>query len=376
MSNKHCPFCKNIVSPSDVTCPHCKRVLFERISHGTSHNTTQHQTHHTTNTAKKSEWKNKAGTFFSKLVFWKTSQQYKKSGNMYYAHNDKVGKFKKIFVAIAVLVFVFGFYLRNNNLSIAVPTAVSDNTSNNTVASNKGFFKEDKSRYYLQTFKSVGDDLGANVKSVAKLTGTSRDSQGRMVNHYLYENSNLNITLFKAKWDIINTEYANLETDILAGKLPDQAKLNEVLNYYKSVYFFAANELWFRAYDNGDRSQVQKITNEITSAIDDDQFNTYLKNSGELPSANLLISKIGDVSQNLSTEAEIDRLKKQIDDCEYYENCGNYNYLIDRYNNLIPEYNAGVGATKDLFSKFINLIDVYLIFPGQDTLEQTGTQDN
>ena len=236
---------------------------------------------------------------------------------------------------------------------------------------NTGFIKEDKSRYYLQIFKSAGDELAANVKSVAKLTGTSPDDQGRMVNHYLYANENLNIQLFNQKWDIINSEYKNLKKDIFDGKLPDQNKLNEVLNYYKTVYFFTANELWFRAYDNG--AGVTKITNEISAAIDDEYFNNYLKNSGELANANMLVSKINEVNQNFGLETEINQLKLKISACENFDNCGNYNYLIDKYNNLIPQYNAGITASKDLFARFISLIDVYLIFPGQNKLEQTTT---
>lgn len=155
----------------------------------------------------------------------------------------------------------------------------------------------------------------------------------------------------------------------------DQDKRNEILNYYKTVYFFSADELWFRAFDNSDQTQITKITNEIRAAINDEYFNNYLKNSGELADADRLLSKIDEVSKSGKTEIEIDQLKNKIDACKIYDNCGNYNYLIDKYNKLIHEYNAGLKdrneAVKDLFSRFVDLVDVYLIFPGQTTLGQT-----
>lgn len=372
MPNKICPFCKKDVSVNDAICPHCTRILFEKIDHKPTytHSTQQgsKQTNQSSNTYKTSQ-KEKLKKFFSKFAFWKTSPIYQKSGNVYSVHNNKADKFKKIALVVAVVVFLFGFYLRNNNLSISAPTNNPGVPAG--VTKKTGFIKEDKSRHYLQIFKSAGDELGANVKSVAKLTGTSPDNQGRLVNHYLYANENLNIQLFNQKWDIINSEYKNLKQDIFDGKLPDQNKLNEVLNYYKSVYFFTANELWFRAYDNG--AGVVKITNEISAAIDDEYFNNYLKNSGELANVNMLVSKINEVNQNSGLETEVNQLKLKISACENFDNCGNYNYLIDKYNNLIPQYNAGLSATKDLFSRFISLVDVYLIFPGQNTLEQTTT---
>ena len=88
---------------------------------------------------------------------------------------------RKIGLVVAVVIFLFGFYLRNNNLSISAPT--NNPSVPAGVTKNTGFLKEDKSRYYLHIFKSAGDQLGANVKSVAKLTGTSPDNQGRLVNH-------------------------------------------------------------------------------------------------------------------------------------------------------------------------------------------------
>ncbi len=372
MPNKICPFCKKDVSVNDATCPHCTRILFEKIDHKPTYTHSAQQENRQTNqstNAHKTSQKEKLKKFFSKFAFWKASPVYQKSGNVYSVYHNKADKFKKIGLAVAVVIFLFGFYLRNNNLSISAPTNNSSVPAGAT--KNTGFIKEDKSRYYLQIFKSTGDELGANVKSVAKLTGTISDNQGRLVNRYLYKNKNLNIQLFNQKWDIINSEYKNLKQDIFDGKLSDQNKLNEVLNYYKTVYFFTANELWFRAYDNG--TQVAKITNEISAAIDDEYFNNYLKNSGGLANANMLVSKTNEVNKNSGIKTEINQLKNKITSCENYDNCGNYNYLIDEYNNLIPQYNVGITASKDLFSRFISLVDVYLIFPGQNTLEQTTT---
>lgn len=264
MSNKNCPFCKKIVSTSDATCPYCTRVLFEKIYDEQAHKSPSHESKHPNESAKakKISINDKLKKFFSKFAFWKTSSVHRKSGK---------DKFKKIGLAIVVVIFLFGFYLRSNNISISFQ--------------NIGFFREDKSRYYLQTFESVGNEFAENVKSVAKLTGTSKDNQGRLVNHYLYENQNLDIQLFNQKWSIINAEYSNLKKDIVDEKLPDRDKLNEILNYYKTVYFFSANELWFRAFDNSDQNQIAKITDEIRATINDEYFNNYLKNSGELVNA-------------------------------------------------------------------------------------------
>jgi len=367
MPNKNCPFCKKVVSSNDATCPHCTRVLFEKIYEEQTHKSPSHERKQTNESAKtqKTSVKDKLKKIFSKFAFWKTPPVYHKSGNVYSLRNTKADKFKKIGIVVVIVVFLFGFYLRNNNLTISFQ--------------NIGFFKEDKSRYYLQTFESVGDKLSENVKSVAKLTGTSKDDQGRLVNNYLYENQNLDIQLFNQKWGIINSEYSNLKQDISNGKLPNQDKINEILNYYKTVYFFSTNELWFRAFDNGDQIQITKITNKIRAAINDEYFNSYMKSRGELAKANTLLSKIDEVSKSAKTETEIDQLKNRIDSCKIYDNCGDYNYLIDKYNNLIHEYNAGINsrndAVKDLFSRFIGLVDVYLIFPGQTTLEQTTTQE-
>ncbi len=371
MSNKICPFCKKDVSVNDGICPHCTRIIFEKIDHKSTYtDSTQQeskQTNQSCNTCKTKQ-KEKLKKFFQNLLFGKLHKYTKKNDNAYSIYNHKAEKFKKIGLVVAGVIFLFGFYLRNNNLLISTPINYAGISTG--VTKNTGLIKEDKSRYYLNIFKTAGDELGANVKSVAKLTGTSLDSQGRPVNHYLYENENLNIELFNQKWDIINLEYTNLKQDIIDGKLPDQNKLNEVLNYYKSVYFFTANELWFRAYDK--KADVEKITNEISFAIDDEYFIDYLKNSGELPSANMLVSKLNEVNKNSALENEIKQLEIKISDCKNFGNCGNYNYLIDKYNGSISQYNAGLSAKKDLFSKFISLVDVYLIFPGQNTLEQTS----
>lgn len=145
------------------------------------------------------------------------------------------------------------------------------------------------------------------------------------------------------------------------------------MNYYQTVYFFTANELWFRAYENNNGTQITQITSEINTAVNDEYFNNYLKTSGGLANANTLIGKVNEVNGMASNEVEINKLNNQIDSCEKNNNCGDYNYLVDRYNNLIPQYNAGVSSSKELFSKFISLVDVYLIFPGQNTLEQQTT---
>jgi len=103
MSSKNCPFCKKIVSTSDATCPHCTRVLFEKIYDEQAHKSPSHESKHPNESAKaqKISISDKLKKFFSKFAFWKTSSVHHKSGK---------DKFKKIGIAIVVVIFLFGFF--------------------------------------------------------------------------------------------------------------------------------------------------------------------------------------------------------------------------------------------------------------------------
>jgi len=157
-------------------------------------------------------------------------------------------------------------------------------------------------------------------------------------------------------------------------KLSEQNKISKLLNYYKTIYFFTANELCFRAIDNADQNAVKKINDKITSTINDEYFNAYLKKTDELKFAVELTNQIKNVSEKLRLRIELEELERKIKNCEHTKSSINYNNLVDKYNNLVKAYNTNITDAKTLFSKFIRLVDVYLLFPGQKTLEQTTTK--
>jgi len=367
MSKKTCPFCKEEISTDDAVCPHCTRVLRERVARQperavpppTDHkNSTRNSTSSTKRTWRLSEM----------LSSLRARLSFPKNAGIYF-QSTKAEKVKKLALIVAIFLFTSGLYLRNRNIAISPAALLPGDGALKRMG--RGFFTVDKSRYYLQILKSIGDELGENVKSVAKFTGTTTDKNGRKVNTYAYSNSDLNISLFNQKWGAINSEYSNLKQDIVDGKIRDQNKLNEILNYYRSIYFFAANELWFRAYETNDLRQVSGIAKEIEAAIGDDQFNKYLKGSREYSGVEVLLRKMNAGSQTLACGQEIEELKNQISSCEQYNNCGDYSHLISRHNELIRKYNAGNKSLKELFASFMDLVDVYLLFPGQDTIGQT-----
>jgi len=157
-------------------------------------------------------------------------------------------------------------------------------------------------------------------------------------------------------------------------KLSEQNKISKLLNYYKTIYFFTANELCFMAIDNADQNAVKKINDKITSTINDEYFNAYLKKTDELKFAVELTNQIKNVSEKLGLRIELEELERKIKNCEHTKSSINYNNLVDKYNNLVKAYNTNITDAKTLFSKFIRLVDVYLLFPGQKTLEQTTTK--
>ena len=362
---KICPFCKKEIDSNIEVCPHCRRVLREKIS--TNKPTGYvHPNQKNINDNSKASARDKFTPFLKrKISKLKTIFSRKK---VYAASHSKGDKYKTLILIFVAFLFFIGLYLKNNDLTVS--NLIRSRSANRNVKVT-GIFKEDKAEHYLREFKTIGNELANNVRSVAKFQGTRTDSKGRLINHYIYENKNLDIQLFRNKWNIINSEYENLKLDISNNKLSERNKINKILNYYKSIYFFTANELWFRAFDNADENAVKKINDKIMSTINDEYFNVYLKKTNELEIAIELTNQIKNASAKLGLQIELEELKNKIKNCQHNRPSINYNNLVDKYNNSVKDYNTNIIDAKALFSKFIRLVDVYLLFPGQKTLEQT-----
>lgn len=339
MSNKNCPFCKREVFLSDAVCPFCKRILFETIPTqriNTAHTASQGQF-----PKKHNRLKEHLKNFFAKMIFRKPPILKLNSQN---TSRDRIIILGLFFATVLLLYGLF----RNKN---------------------------DVSPKYTQEFQLIGESLAGNVKSVAKDKKTVSNSFGRSVVQYVYENKDLNIRLFNEKWSELHSVYKNLSTDISGGNLPNEIRLNEVMNYYTTDYFFIANELWFRAYDMGDMNTIQKLNEAIKSEIEEGYFNIYLKKNNQLQPTKELINELENIAQNHDLRSTIEKLESEIKDCGSPDNCANYNDLVGKYNTLIPGYNDNQQKLETLFPKFMNLVNAYLLFPGQKTIEQTTIKE-
>ncbi len=179
--SKSCPFCKKEVNPNDAVCPHCTRVLREKISINKASYT--QPIHQDTAKAKKNKSKNDFTSFLK--------SQTKKLKNLFsrnktyvvgYNNRDK----RKLFILIVIaLLFFIGLYVKNNK---PIPPPISVIPSNQSelksipeipqkdpkdyISLQNGTVFSKKS-YYLNGLGELQIKNGTNLDAIAKLVNTT-----------------------------------------------------------------------------------------------------------------------------------------------------------------------------------------------------------
>lgn len=182
-----CPFCKKEITVKDDTCPHCHRVLVERVrtqTTGSSHSTSKE-----TNTSSYKKFKNSFKLPTNKLK------------------NIKWNDIKK-YAPIAILLLVIILVSSQRGKNIPVPVSVIPNETNTTTKLNSitpSQTKDPKSYssltngtvlsqkiYYFNGLGKLKIDNGTSLDAIAKLVDTSTNKSVYTV--YIKANSILNIS--------------------------------------------------------------------------------------------------------------------------------------------------------------------------------------
>jgi len=324
---RKCPFCKSEIDNNIDKCPICLRVLIEKISHNLP------IINHDNND----------------VIQGKVINDKRKKGKI------NLKKYKNIFYGIIIIFLISLIYLTS-----------TENTENHTPTNN--IYTKNNVNTYINNFKNINDKISENVKGVARLTGQSRDKEGRLVDNYVYNNKDLNITLFENKWTDTNQQFSdfNIKIDNFY-----ESDINNFFNYFKTSYFFIVNELWFRAFDNNDNQKLETLYNHIENTVKDNSFNKYLTQTNNSTSTTMLLESLKISRGNAKLESEINAVDSYLNNCVGLSDCPDYNIKVDKYNNLIETLNIRSKNEEELFTKFMDLVEAYLLFPGQNTIEQT-----
>lgn len=175
--SKTCPFCKKKVNSNDAICPHCNRVLREKISiNKTSYTQPVHQD---TVSGKKNKSKNDF-TSFLKLQTKKLKNLFSRNKTYVVGYNNR-DKYKLFILIVVALLFFIGLYVKNNK-PIPPPISVIPNNqseSNNIpeisqkdpkdyISLQNGIVFSKKS-YYLNGLGELQIKNGTNLDAIAKL---------------------------------------------------------------------------------------------------------------------------------------------------------------------------------------------------------------
>ena len=255
MANKICPFCKKDVSANDAICPHCTRILFEKIDHKPSYtNSTQNenrQTNQSTHTHKINQ-KEKVKNFFSKFIFWKNSTSYHKDGNIYYVKQNKADRFKKIGVAVAVTIFLFGLVAKNSNPVNSIQTInIPTNTTIESVrAVQPRPLVKDPSEYNFlangKVISSLSYYLNGNGKLVIK-NGTNDDAVVKLIRSSIDKSVYTAYIRAKSNHTITSISDGNYELLFMHGKDWDNANqtflVNKSYSKFTDDFYFTTQEV-------------------------------------------------------------------------------------------------------------------------------------
>ncbi len=333
-----CPFCKSHIRHNIEQCPHCHRILREHV-----------ERKETVPQAPPHRQKRRHITFLK--------------DNFAYWLSKIWDHFLYIELAAMGLLVLLGLYLAHNQSlrqSSDVPLPV---VTEAVKQSEDGFGSQP--REYGNIFQSVGSALASNVQSVATFQGTKLDYLGRTVNEYKYDNADLDIALFQQKWDALKSEYDLLRVDLENGNVQDRTN---VLNSFKTDLFFCANELWDRAYENDQIETISQLQTDLSTIIHSPPFARYLQESQLSQPAFDVLSGMTDSIGFLRTKYSLNLLERNLQTCRSNPDCSDEKQLVDHFNQLLPDYNSNINDASTMFSQFMKLVDVYLLFPGQNTL--------
>jgi len=176
--SKICPFCKKEIEPNDAVCPHCTRVLREKISiNKTSY--TQPVHHQDTASGKKNKSKNYFISFL-KLQTKKLKNLFSRSKTYIVGYNNR-DKYKLFILIVVALLFFIGLYVKNNK---PIPPPISVITDNQLELNNIPEISQknpkdyislqngtvfSKKSYYLNGLGELQIKNGTNLDAIVKL---------------------------------------------------------------------------------------------------------------------------------------------------------------------------------------------------------------
>ena len=341
---KNCPFCKKEINKEQTECPNCRRILVERID------------------------RNKNATIPLVLI-----PNHNKNINQDFFHkkpSDMINDLKKYKKQIYIIVILFLVFL------IGRVVLFSYDNDQKLLVERKELAIQKIINNHEMHFKIIADSVSANVRSVAKSTGQTHDYRGRLVNNYIYKNNDLSMSIFETGWSDTNNEYINLKTNIEKYRLDYEKQLDIIFNCFKTDYFFIANELWARAYENNDVDKMQILYDKIISTVNDESFKEYLFRVDSVTSTVDLMDGLYYSIETVKLAKQIKNVSSYLEGCIGLEDCPNYNDKVEQHNLLVGKLKLRSVNEDRLFSKFMNLVDAFILFPGQDTIEQTTSTDN
>jgi len=182
--SKTCPFCKKEVNPNDAVCPHCTRVLREKISVNKTSYT--QPIHKDTTNSKKNESKNDFASFL-KLQTKKIKNLFSRNKTYVVGYNNRDKRKLFILVVIALLFFI-GLYVKNNKPIPPLISVIPENQGDkieltNTPETPKKDPKDyvslpngtvfSKNIYYLNGLGKLQIKNGTSLDAIAKLVNVN-----------------------------------------------------------------------------------------------------------------------------------------------------------------------------------------------------------
>ena len=247
---KNCPFCKNAITENNDTCPHCHRVLVERIGNPYKHQSqTVHQETKST-TSKHSEFN------FDRLT-----------------KNLNWNNFKKYIPILALVLIIFFISIQKDNNRTYTnynPTPISvipENQSNKieltnipetpkkdpkdyvSLANGTVFFKNS---YYLNGLGELQILNGTSLDAIAKLVNTTLNKSVFTV--YIKANATYTISKvrdgnYKLFFNLVN----DWDTEVKAFTV------NSSYEVFEDLFDFTTSE-----YEEGDYIRTKYSTFEVT----------------------------------------------------------------------------------------------------------------
>jgi len=247
---KICPFCKNIIAENNDTCPHCRRILVERI--GTPYRQQSQTIHQEVKTSTNKRPKIHLGQL-TKNFNW-----------------DNFKKYIPILVLVFIIIFISTQKEKNNTYTNYNPTPISvipNNQDNKIELSDiPEIPKKDpknyislpngtalsKNSHYLNGLGELKIKNGTNLDAIAKLVNTATNKS--ILTLYIKANSTYNITkVANGNYKLFFNLGNDWDTDIKAFTV------NSSYEVFEDDFNFI-----IRKYTEGDYIRTQYSTFEVT----------------------------------------------------------------------------------------------------------------